>query len=108
MIKVVYISGPITGVANYRETFNRAENELIAAGYIALNPAGMSPPGLSNAQYIDFDLNMLRMADAVLFLPGWEESRGANLEHAYCEYTNRPRYYSIDELRGGPRRGATE
>lgn len=84
-VKVIYLAGPITGVPDYRENFQRVEDKLTAEGYIVLNPAKL-PAGLTNEQYMQIDLAMLSAADAVHFLPGWDNSKGATLERAYCEY----------------------
>lgn len=87
--KVVYISGPITGVKNYWEAFEQAAEDLEGLGYIALNPARL-PEGMANEQYMRICFAMIDSADAVLFLEGWRNSSGANLEAAYCEYTKKP------------------
>lgn len=87
--KVVYISGPITNVKNYWEAFEQAEEDLAGLGYIALNPAKL-PQGMTNSQYMRTCFAMIDSADAVLFLEGWRKSSGANLEAAYCEYTEKP------------------
>lgn len=86
--KVVYISGPITGVEKYWEAFEKAEEMLEGMGYIALSPSRL-PQGMTDEQYMRIDLAMIDAADAVYFLPGWENSRGAKLERAYCEYTGK-------------------
>lgn len=84
--KVVYIAGPITGVDRYWEAFEKAEEELEAAGFIALTPTRL-PKGLIHAQYMHIDKAMIDVADAVMFLPGWSNSRGAREEFDYV--TNR-------------------
>lgn len=96
--KVVYISGPITGVEKYWEAFEKAEDDLIAAGFIPLSPAHL-PAGLSEKQYMLIDIAMITSADAVLFLPGWRTSQGALLEFTYCRYTDKPIAESIGELK---------
>lgn len=96
--KIVYISGPITGVEKYWEPFEQAEDELSAAGFIGLSPSRL-PKGLSNEQYMQIDLAMINAADAVLFIPGFEDSPGSRLEMMYCEYINKPYGITIDVLR---------
>ena len=90
--KVVYIAGPITGVENYWEAFEQAEDDLSAIGYIPLTPTRL-PRGMSNDQYMRITLAMMDSADAVLFLQGWEHSKGATLEHTCAEYTRKPFVY---------------
>lgn len=87
--KVIYIAGPITGVKNYWEAFEQAEEDLLGLGYIPLSPAHL-PQGMTNAQYTRIDFAMIDSADAVLFLPGFDESGGASLEADYCDYTGKP------------------
>lgn len=96
--KVVYISGPITGVLSYREAFEKAEKELAAAGFIPLSPAWL-PEGLSRAQYMRIDLAMLDSSDAMYQLRGWTGSSGAFLENDYCDYTDKPAADNIEELK---------
>lgn len=97
--KVVYISGPITGVKEYWKAFEQAEDDLLALGCVPLSPAHL-PQGLTNEQYMSIDLAMMACADAVLFLPGYAQSKGAQLEYKHCEYTGKPRLYYRTEFPG--------
>lgn len=92
--KVVYISGPITGVERYWEAFEEAEEDLLGLGYIPLSPAHL-PEGMSSEQYAHIDLAMIDSADAVLCLSRFDRvSTGVKLELDYCAYINKPVVFS--------------
>ena len=83
----LYISGPITGVKNYKRIFQGAKGALTAKGYDVVNPAELTEvigSGFSYAEIMSIDLDLLRRCDALVQLPGWEESRGANIEYGYA------------------------
>jgi hypothetical protein len=85
VILVIYIAGPITGKENRnREAFVAKECALKKLGHSVLNPTRL-PVGLSEAQYMDICLAMIRAADEVHFLPGWEKSDGAIAEYHYAK-----------------------
>lgn len=88
--KVVYISGPITGVENYWEPFEKAETLLEELGYIPLTPTRL-PKGMTNEQYMRINFAMIDSADAVVFLPDWEKSHSAQIEKKYCHYIGKPK-----------------
>lgn len=97
MQKVVYISGPITDCPEYRRRFQKAESAIMAAGYTVLSPANL-PQGMTNEQYMRICFAMIDVADAVVMLHGWLDSRGAHLEADYCRYTGKPAFLSIEGL----------
>lgn len=95
MIKVVqriYLSGPITGIADYHQRFEKAKVELVAAGYKNIaNPAELD--GVINEgkydEYMSICMSLLDMCDVVVMLPGWKESFGANREYGYALAKNK-------------------
>ena len=83
-MKKVYLSGPISGydLAERRNTFNRAAHFLRIQGYQPVTPFdnGLDP----SADYSDHmraDLRLILDCDAILLLPNWHMSEGAQLEH---------------------------
>jgi hypothetical protein len=87
MAKLVYISGPMSGLPemNY-PAFMAAEAKLQAMGYTVVNPARIGADVIAanpNATWDDFmaaDLIALRACQAIHFLDGWTNSRGAKIE----------------------------
>lgn len=98
----IYIAGRITGDENYKAKFEATKGYLESeGGYddIVLNPAIM-PEGMSPADYMRICFAMLDTADVAIFLPDYKESKGAMLEHAWCEYTGKTiAYLTQEELR---------
>ena len=75
----------------YKAKFARAAADIADAGHTPINPA-LQPEGMSNADYMRISFAQLDSADAVAFLPDWEDSTGARLEHLWVEYTGKPTY----------------
>lgn len=88
--ELIYISGPITGVSNYRENFARAENYLSRKGYRVINPAKVDDalPFLDYEQHMTKDLVLLGLCETIYMLTGWENSKGANIEYQYAKNHN--------------------
>lgn len=77
----VYISGAITGVLDYADKFNKAEQELRSLGFDVFNPCNMGiVEGFSWADYMKKDIAMLMECDYIYPLKGWRKSRGAKIE----------------------------
>ena len=53
----IYISGPIEGVDNYREKFERAKRIIEKGGHKAINPADLEP--YAKEQILNLDLVLL-------------------------------------------------
>lgn len=78
----LYISGPMSGLPEHNfPAFNAEAARLRALGYSVINPAEISLDGdASWHQYLRKDLKALCDCDALVLLPGWEQSQGAHLE----------------------------
>lgn len=107
----LYIAGPMTGIPEYNApAFRAAADELRSRGYGVISPveldeadgvnleaeaAGattlLSDPGWDWARALARDISVIiREADFVVALPGWEGSRGAFLETATAYALGRP------------------
>ena len=83
----VYISGPITGVANFKRIFEGYKDKLVAKGYDVVNPAELTSvigDSFSYDEIMRIDLDLLERCDVLVQLPGWEKSRGSNIEYGYA------------------------
>lgn len=77
----VYIAGPMSGLPEFnRPAFHLADVLLTKSGKVVLNPATL-PDGLSQPEYMDICCAMVRCADALFMLNGWERSNGAVAEY---------------------------
>lgn len=88
MTRTVYIAGPMSGLPDYNyPAFHAAAAIWRAAGWTVMNPAEnfAGHQGLPYADYIRKDLADLMTCEAIAFLPGWENSKGAKLERHVAE-----------------------
>lgn len=81
----LYVSGPMSNMPALNfPAFHEAAAALRAAGYTVTNPAELDAQDagktLTWEQYMRRDIVALMACDGVALLPGWTESRGANLE----------------------------
>lgn len=79
----VYISGPITGVPDYKEKFKRNEEILEKCDMVTkiINPARLDlGENATWADYMKTDIALLTCCDAICMLKGWRRSKGARLE----------------------------
>lgn len=86
--QAIYLSGPMTGLPNFNyPAFHEAAACLRRQGYRVYNPAeyehdGEFPLRQAFSEFCNFITNE---ADAIVMLPGWESSKGANLERDLAE-----------------------
>ena len=94
--KVIYVSGKITGTSDYTDRFSAAEDRLIAEGYEVLNPVRtgkwleryLEPEKPTWVQYMKYAIAAMMEADYIYMMRGWNQSKGARLEHFLARVLN--------------------
>lgn len=84
---IIYISGPIKNVLDYKEKFDQAEKHLKEKYPNAeiINPTMIVlPSSCTHEDYMKIDFMLLDLADAIYMLKGWELSKGACMEYGYA------------------------
>lgn len=101
-IESVYLSGRMTGHPEAPEEFRAAAEDLRGRGFNVYSPVEMDiDEGVENLDevlktqrydaryfhYLERDVALLAsgQVDAGVFLPGWQESRGARLEYTVLQ-----------------------
>ena len=91
--KVIYISGPMTGMPreDYMAIFHKAEMLLGAAGFHTVNPTRFAPCRwpwmfkiLGYRITLLYDLWQLSKCQFIYKMPGWRESKGAQIESCWA------------------------
>ncbi len=104
--KTLYIAGPMRGIAEYNfPAFFEAENQLKSMGYKVLSPATQDVKegfkthtpestltGEDYERWIKRDMDMVTKSDGICVLPGFEKSKGAQVEVAMARFLNKPVY----------------
>lgn len=102
----VYIAGPMRGYPRFNfPLFDAAAERWRRLGWDVVNPAaidresGEDPNAtgveLPFSHYMRRDIHLLLTVDAVAFLPGWQESEGARIEHTVARALGLPCFDAI-------------
>lgn len=95
---IIYISGPITGVPDYKERFAAAGQLLLERDITVINPANMDKllkgREANYGNILKMDMKLLELCDGILMLPGWEHSLGARTERQWMIDRKRPVWYA--------------
>jgi len=76
----IYISGKITGLANFKTKFKETENKLI--GFEIFNPAEIviDKPSPTWQDYMDICIEEIKTCDIIYMQKDWIDSKGAKEE----------------------------
>lgn len=96
----LYLAGPMRGLPDGgREAFATAKRALCNQGYQVISPAehdaalGIDVMAVEPRQLREvmlWDLEQVAAADALVLLPGWQRSEGANLELRFARFSSVP------------------
>lgn len=87
----LYVSGPITGVKNYRDRFRQARLALQRAGYEVEDPSTYGFDEASPwAECMKYDIKKMLDCDGVALLDNWEASAGAQIERRLARDLSMP------------------
>lgn len=100
---VVYLSGPMTGIAQFnRPMFTRVKIQIARIGATVLSPADLIPADMTKCPSWEHQMRkcVRFIADCtkIVMLPGWENSRGALIEHLIAAQVAVPRWYLEENL----------
>lgn len=112
-MKYIYIAGPYTGKTHdhlsYFEIDRNIQQAVEAAAQLALHGIPFFCPHQHSAHFevivpsvqpdfwYNLDVHFLEKCDAILLLPRWQESRGAQAEKLLAESRGMPVLYSVEE-----------
>lgn len=101
----VYISLPLTGHDIEEVEANciyciYASGVIQRKGHTPVSPLDVSPdPDATYAEHIGTDITALLVCEAVLFLPGWQKSKGCRLEYEAAVIYGKEMYFDLDEIK---------
>lgn len=83
----IYVAGPMSGLPDLNfAAFHAAAAWLRGMGHTVINPAELNTdPAAEWHACMRVDIAALVTCDTIYLLPGWEDSRGAKLEHHIAE-----------------------
>lgn len=90
-LPTLFISGGISGVPDFAANFQKARYALKAAKYNVIDPSlTKGEPGWKWVDWMRLSITQLMTADGVALLPGYQYSKGANIEYALAESLGLP------------------
>jgi hypothetical protein len=88
--QTIFISGPISGYTEHGLAFLSAQEQLKKAGYDVENPCTNRPHSVEEGEpvwrsYMRASVRQMVRCHGVAYLPGWQYSKGAQIEIALAE-----------------------
>ena len=83
----IYLAGPMSNYENYNfPAFHSAAALLRSQGFEVISPAEINPnTSMEWGDCMRADIAALVTCEMIQLLPGWENSKGATLEHHIAE-----------------------
>lgn len=105
-MKVVYVAGKFSAPDQWQRTRNVRAAENIAYGVACMGAMPLNPLANTCNFYGTLDekfwyagtLELLRRCDALILVPGWEDSKGVKAEIAEANRRGMPIFYRVDEI----------
>lgn len=98
----IYIAGKITGNPNYKEEFGVWEKRLADEGFTVVSPVyhdkyegDYSDVDAVWNHYMRISIAKLTECDEIFMLPGWQRSKGANVERMIAGWLSLPIHYGV-------------
>ena len=104
-MSTLYISGPINGNNQHIEQFEKAEKHYKSKGFDVINPVKLakildgSGEKIEEIRYMGFDLFHLSLSNAMVILPGYEQSKGCKHEILFANEYGIPIYHAYRDTR---------
>lgn len=90
--RTCYLAGPMRGYEDFNKpAFDKASADLRSRGWRVFNPMDLGTDQETVGDYLKHELPFIcAEADAIICLPGWEDSEGSNLEVHCARVCNVP------------------
>ena len=104
-MKLAYLAGPYTAQTPFGEFLNVVTarvwaEEVMKKGYAVYVPHLQNfASGLSWDEIMSRDLEVLSRCDLLVLLPGWENSKGSQMEHQKALDLEMPVCYNVSDLK---------
>jgi len=106
-MKVIYIAGKFSAPDQWQRARNIRAAENMAFGVACMGAMPLNPLAntgnffgtLTEEFWYEGTLELLKRCDAMILVPGWEDSKGVREEIRYAHGANLPIFNRVDELK---------